>query len=183
MADMAGTYDFELRPGEPADIADSEEAHARARQFRDVVGHYASGIAVVTAYAEGRPVGLTCQTFSSVSLEPPLVSFLPARTSRSWPLMRRAGAFCVNVLASDQQAIAEVFASKGADKFAGVAWRPGRTGAPIIDGALAYIDCTVYAVHEAGDHNIVVGQVQDLAVLRDTDPLVYHRGGFTTTHP
>jgi 3-hydroxy-9,10-secoandrosta-1,3,5(10)-triene-9,17-dione monooxygenase reductase component len=183
MASMPGTYDFELRPGEPVDIADSVAARVRARYFRDVLGEFATGVVVVTASAGGRPVGMTCQTFSSVSLDPPLVCFLPAHTSRSWPLMREAGHFCVNVLAHDQTAVADIFASKGADKFAGVAWRPAESGAPILDGALAYVDCTLEAVHPAGDHDIVVGRVRALSSLREADPLLYHRGGFTTTRP
>ncbi|RJS47115.1 flavin reductase family protein [Nocardioides cavernaquae] len=180
---MPGTYDFELRPGEPVDISDSVSARVRARYFRDVVGEFATGVVIVTASADGRPVGMTCQTFSSVSLDPPLVCFLPAHTSRSWPLMREAGHFCVNVLAEDQADIAGVFASKGADKFADVLWRPAESGAPILDGALAYVDCTLEAVHPAGDHDIVVGRVRALSTLRAADPLLYHRGGFTTTRP
>lgn len=178
---MPGTYDFELRPGEPVDIADSVPARVRARYFREVMGEFATGVVIVTATAGGRPVGMTCQTFSSVSLDPPLVCFLPAHTSRSWPLMREAGHFCINVLAEDQAPVADVFASKGADKFAGVAWRPAESGAPIIDGSMAYVDCTLEAVHAAGDHDIVVGRVRALSTLRDAGPLLYHRGRFTGT--
>lgn len=173
---MPGTSDFELRPGEPVGIDDSAAARVRARYFREVMGEFATGVVVVTAYAEDRPVGMTCQTFSSVSLDPPLVSFIPALTSRSWPLMRDAGHFCINVLAGDQSEVATVFASKGADKFAGVEWRAAESGAPILAGALAYVDCTIEAVHPAGDHDIVIGRVRALSKLNDAAPLLYHRG-------
>jgi 3-hydroxy-9,10-secoandrosta-1,3,5(10)-triene-9,17-dione monooxygenase reductase component len=175
---MPGHPDFELRPGEPVDVADSVAARVRARYFREVMGEFATGVVIVTALASEGPVGMTCQTFSSVSLDPPLVSFIPARTSRSWPLMREAGHFCVNVLAAGQEELARVFASKGADKFAGVEWRPAESGAPILAGALAYVDCTIEAVHPSGDHDIVIGRVHALSSCSGDDPLLYHRGAF-----
>lgn len=175
---MPGHFDFELRPGEPVDIDDSVVARVRARYFREVMGEFATGVVVVTAMASDGPVGMTCQTFSSVSLDPPLVSFIPARTSRSWPLMREAGHFCVNVLAAGQDELATTFASKGADKFAGVDWRASETGAPVLVGTLAYVDCTIEAVHPAGDHDIVIGRVRALSTCSDGEPLLYHRGRF-----
>jgi 3-hydroxy-9,10-secoandrosta-1,3,5(10)-triene-9,17-dione monooxygenase reductase component len=177
-----GTFDFEFRPGESADIADTEEAQAAARRFRDVLGQFASGVAVVTSMAGGEPVGMTCQSFSSVSLDPPLVMFVPAKTSRAWPMMQRAGHFCVNFLAADQVEISNVMASKGADKFAGIPWSTSKTGSPLLKGILGYVDCTVHTVHEAGDHYIVVGRVQDMDVDDSApEPLVYHRGAYRTT--
>lgn len=175
---MPGHRDFELRPGEPVDIDDSVAAQVRARYFREVMGEFATGVVIVTAMASEGPVGMTCQTFSSVSLDPPLVSFIPARTSRSWPLMREAGHFCVNVLSAGQEELAGVFASKGADKFAGVDWRKAESGAPILLGALAYVDCRIEAVHAAGDHDIVIGRVRALSSCADGEPLLYHRGRF-----
>lgn len=175
---MPGTFDFELRPGEPTEIADSADSIGRAREFRDVMGWYASGVTIVTAQAGGQAVGLTCQTFSSVSLDPPLVSFMPAKTSRSWPLMHEAGHFCVNILRAGQEDLAMVFASKGADKFAGVGFRHGITGAPILDGTLGYVECAIEDVHEAGDHHIVVGRVLGLAGVDAGEPLLYFRGAF-----
>lgn len=175
---MPGHRDFELRPGEPVDIDDSVAAQVRARYFREVVGEFATGVVIVTAMASEGPVGMTCQTFSSVSLDPPLVSFIPARTSRSWPLMREAGHFCVNVLSAGQEELAGIFASKGADKFAGVDWRKAESGAPILLGALAYVDCTIEAVHPAGDHDIVIGRVRALSTCAEGEPLLYHRGRF-----
>jgi 3-hydroxy-9,10-secoandrosta-1,3,5(10)-triene-9,17-dione monooxygenase reductase component len=176
-----GTFDFEFRPGESADIADTAEAQAAARRFRDVLGRYCSGVTVVTSMSGGEPVGMTCQSFTSVSLDPPLVMFIPARTSRAWPLMQRAGHFCVNFLSADQAEISNVMASKGADKFAGIDWSPSKTGAPLLDGVIGYVDCTVHTVHEAGDHYIVVGKVQDMDLRPATgDPLLYFEGSYRT---
>ena len=117
----------------------------------------------------GQPVGMTCQSFSSVSLDPPLVLFCPAKTSRAWPLIQRAGYFCVNLLAADQAELSNVMASKGVDKFADVQLVAlGATGAPLLDGVLGYVDCTIHAVHEAGDHYVVIGRVLDLG-FEDAD--------------
>ena len=113
-------YDFQLRPGEDVVVdADDPEAVAAARRFRDVLGRFASGVTVVTAISGGAPVGLTCQSFSSVSLNPPLVMFIPAKTSRAWPMIQRSGRFCVNFLADGQAELSNQMASRGVDKFAG----------------------------------------------------------------
>lgn len=146
--------------------------------FRTVLGHFCSGITIVTAVDEGEPVGLTCQSFTSVSLDPPLVLFVPAKAASSWSRIKAAGHFCVNVLAEDQEELGRRFAIKGADKFAGVGWRPGPSGSPLIEGCLAFVDCDVEAVHDAGDHDIVVGRVLDLAVTSDGGPLLFFRGGY-----
>jgi len=168
-----GSFDFS------AVAADAHVAPEMARQFRDVLGRFASGVTVVTASTGGGPTGMTCQSFSSVSLEPPLVMFLPAKTSRAWPVMRTAGHFTVNLLASDQEALSNQFAAKGVDKFAGVAWEPApSTGAPRLEGALAWIDCTIHAVHEAGDHYVVLGRVQELVVGAATQPLIFYRSAY-----
>lgn len=152
------------------------------RAFRDVLGRFASGVTVITAVHDGAPVGLTCQSFSSVSLDPPLVLFVPSRTSRAWPLIRETGYFCVNLLASDQAWVSNIMASKGADKFAEVEWRPSsRTGSPVLAGTLGHIDCALEAVHEAGDHDVVVGRVLTLAGDAPGDPLLFYRGRYRTT--
>jgi 3-hydroxy-9,10-secoandrosta-1,3,5(10)-triene-9,17-dione monooxygenase reductase component len=180
-------FDFELRLGEHTPIpVDDPEAAARAREFRDVLGVFATGVTVVTSMSGDQPVGMTCQSFSSVSLDPPLVMFCPAKTSRAWPLMRQAGFFCVNFLSADQQHISNGMASKGNEKFHGVGWRPASTGAPLIEDVLGYVDCTIDRVHEAGDHYIVVGRVQQLSLgdgssdgpVSET-PLLFHRGAYT----
>lgn len=127
-------------------------------------------------------MGLTCQSFTSLSLDPPLVLFCPSRASRAWPLIARSGAFCVNVLAADQAAVSHVMASRGIDKFAEVPWKPSdRTGSPVLDGVLAHLDCTIEAVHEGGDHHVVIGRVHHLQVDRDDEGLLYFRGDYGST--
>ncbi|MGH3361826.1 MAG: flavin reductase family protein [Nocardioides sp.] len=176
-----GDFDFELRPGETIHVDTEEQARA-ARTFREVLGRFASGITVVTATATGEPVGMTCQSFMSVSLDPPLVLFSPAKTSRAWPRIQRAGKFCVNFLGADQEALSNTMASRGTDKFADIVWAPSAaTGSPLIDGILGYVDCTIHAVHEAGDHYVVLGRVQDLQVGVDGEPLLFYRGEYRTT--
>ena len=174
---------FGLRPGEEVEVpADDAAAVAAARRFRDVLSQFASGVTVVTAMSGGEPVGMTCQSFSSVSLEPPLVTFIPARTSRAWPLIQRSGKFCVNVLAADQDWLSNQMASRGADKFAGVDWVPTEaTGSPLLRGTIAHLDCSIHAVHEAGDHFIVIGRVLALETGDVDDPLLFFRGRYTTT--
>ncbi len=180
-------YDFQLRPGEDVAVdADDPEAVAAARTFRDVLGQFASGVTVVTAISGGAPVGLTCQSFSSVSLNPPLVVFIPAKTSRAWPQIQRSGRFCVNFLADGQADLSNQMASRGVDKFAGIPWTPSaETGSPILEGTLGYVDCQIHAVHEAGDHFVVIGRVLDLHLARSDSaagkPLLFFRGKYTST--
>lgn len=151
-----------------------------------MLGLFASGVTVVTSVSDGEPVGMTCQSFSSVSLEPPLVMFCPAKTSRAWPLMQRAGFFCVNFLAADQSDVSNAMATKGTDKYDGIDWQPAPTGAPLLDGVLGYVDCTVHSVHEAGDHYVVLGRVKELGFGPASEgaggrlPLLYYRGAYDT---
>lgn len=176
--------DFEFRPGEDVAVHDDPEARAAARRFRDVLSTFASGITVITTVSNGEPTGMTCQSFSSVSLDPPLVLFVPARSSRAWPVIQRTGRFCVNVLAADQEDISAQMATKGADKFADIGWRPAEvTGSPVIDGTLAHLDCTIHTVHEGGDHYVVVGRVEHLETTEgdESEPLLYFRGRYRTT--
>lgn len=178
--------DFEFRPGEDVIVHDDPEHVTAARRFRDVLGRFASGVTVVTGLSNDEPVGLTCQSFSSVSLEPPLVLFIPAKTSRAWPLIQRSGRFCVNFLAADQAELSNTMASRGLDKFADVKWTPSAaTGSPLLEGALAFVDCTIHQVHEAGDHYVVIGRVVDLSVDEDAaaEPLLFYRGQYRTTDP
>lgn len=178
-------YDFQLRPGEDIEIAaDDPEAMAAARRFRDVLGRFASGVTVVTTVSDGEPVGMTCQSFCSVSLEPPLVLFSPAKTSRAWPRIRQSGRFCVNLLSAGQAELSNQMASRGTDKFAGVGWKPSaETGSPVLDGVLGYVDCTVHAVYEAGDHYVVIGAVKDLWASAVPDPLLFFEGRYRRPEP
>lgn len=175
-----GDFDFELRPGEDVSVPpDDPDAITAARRFRDVLGRFATGVTVITATSEGEPVGMTCQSFSSVSLTPPLVLFCPAKTSRAWPLIRKSGKFAVNLLAHGQDDISNTMATKGIDKFAEVDWRPSTvTGSPLIAGTLAHIDCSIHAVHEAGDHYIVVGLVEQLEPGEADEPLLFSQGKY-----
>ncbi len=148
--------------------------------FRKVLGRFPTGVTIVTAMDDSRPVGLAVGSFTSVSLDPPLVAFLPTKSSASWAAVERSGFFCVNVVAADQQAVTGTFASKAEDKFAGVDWDPAPiTGSPRLAGCLAWMDCKVHAVHEGGDHWIVVGAVQEMDVEeRDVGPLLFYTGAY-----
>jgi 3-hydroxy-9,10-secoandrosta-1,3,5(10)-triene-9,17-dione monooxygenase reductase component len=165
-------------------VRDDERAPVDQGEFRRVLGNFASGVTVVTAPAadgEDGPAGFACQSFSSLSLDPPLVAFMVGRTSTSWPRIARAGVFCVNVLGAAQAGLCRAFAVSGADKFAGVAYDDAPvSGAPRLAGTLAWIDCTIHAVHTGGDHLIVVGRVHALGTGDDPDepPLLFHRGRF-----
>lgn len=149
------------------------------KRFRDILGRYPTGVTVVTAIGEdGRPAGLAVGSFTSVSLDPLLVAFLPDRNSSTFGKMRSAGSFCVNVLAADQEPVCRAFAAKGDDKFSGIEWKPAPSGAPRLADIIAWIDCDVHAIHEAGDHFIVIGRVRDLELVLDKAPLLFHRGGY-----
>jgi 3-hydroxy-9,10-secoandrosta-1,3,5(10)-triene-9,17-dione monooxygenase reductase component len=153
-------------------------------RFRQVLGHFCTGVTVITVCDSGGPAGFACQSFAAVSLVPPLVLFSPSRTSATWPRIARAGHFCANVLAADQRALARIFgtsAATGADKFAGVPWSPSPSGAPVLDGALTWVDCAVEAVHEAGDHYVVLGRVTGLGECGPGRPLLFYRGRYGVT--
>ena len=153
-------------------------SEVRAEDFRHVMGHVPTGVAVVTAMTRSGPVGLTVGTLTSVSLDPPLVGFLPARSSTTWPLIAPIGRFCVNVLSEDDGELCGKFARSGADKFEGVAWHASESGAPALDDALAWIDCTHEHIYPAGDHVIVLGRVQRMSVRAEGRPLVFCNGRF-----
>ena len=147
--------------------------------FRQAMANFCTGVTVVTGLNDGVPVGFTAQSFVSLSLEPPLIAVCPGKSSSSWPRIRAAGGFCINILAADQMAICQAMAKSGADKFADIDWRSGDTGAPIIAGCLAYVDCLLHAEHVAGDHLIAVGEVKDFSLVKgDESPLLYFRSGF-----
>ncbi len=149
-------------------------------RFRQVLGHFPTGVTVITAgTSRDDRVGLAIGSFFSVSLEPPLVGFCAGHGSSSWPRIREAGRFCVNVLAGDQEDVSRAFASKLPDKFDGLGFKPAPfSGAPLLEGVLAWMDCELDAVHAAGDHDVVVARVHDLSVGREGGPLVFFRGGY-----
>jgi 3-hydroxy-9,10-secoandrosta-1,3,5(10)-triene-9,17-dione monooxygenase reductase component len=147
--------------------------------YRQVLGHFPTGVTVVTGILDGEPVGFTIGSFTSVSLDPPLVGFLPMVDSDRWQKIRESGAFCVNVLSHAHDDLCWRFAKSSIEQpFDGVDWTPApATGSPIIDGAIAWMDCTITEVVDAGDHHFVMGLINDLAhVDDDPQPLLFFRG-------
>jgi len=153
-----------------------------AERFRQVLGHFCTGVTVITSVdSDGIPAGFACQAFAALSLDPPLVLFCPSRSSATWPRIARAGHFCANVLTAGQRELARVFGTAGADKFAGVAWSPSASGAPVLAGVLTWVGCEVEAVHEAGDHHVVLGRVTELGPCDTGQPLLFYRGRYGVT--
>ena len=152
--------------------------------FRRVLGHYPTGVSLVTALdGEGAPLGMVVGSFTSVSMDPALVAYFATVTSRSYAQIRAAGRFCVNVLAADQEPLSRTFASRGSDKFAGLTWHAAPSGSPILDDAVAWIDCETEVVHSAGDHDIVIGRVLDLDVAAPRPSLLFFQGGYGSFSP
>jgi len=143
--------------------------------YRQVLGHFPTGVVIV---ASPGPVGTAIGSFFSISIEPSLVGFCIGKTSSTWPAIRETGVFCVSVLAEDQEAVCRAFAKSGADKFAGLGYTSASSGSPKINDAIAFIDCDIDAVHEAGDHDICVGRIRELKVEREEGPLLFYRGGY-----
>jgi len=149
-------------------------------RFREALGHYASGITVITARLEGEPIGFTCQSFHAVSMDPPLVSFNVMQSSGSYPKIRQAGRFAVNILSDEQKAISNQFARRGTDKWRDVEWQTSPLGSPVLTGSLHWLDCEIYAEHVAGDHLIVIGEVRalNLQEAAGMQPLLYFKGQY-----
>lgn len=149
------------------------------RVFREVLGHYPTGVVVVAGIVDGEPIGMVVGTFSSVSLEPPLVSFMPMKTSDSYATLGRISqAVCISVLAHDQIALCRTLASKAPDKWSTVDWSPDRHGSPRIAGAVAHISGHISQEFDAGDHFITLCSVDDLEVVRPVTPLLFFQGGY-----
>lgn len=147
--------------------------------FRKVLGSYPTGVCVVTALDSGlKPAGMVVGSFTSVSLDPPLVGFFPDKKSTSWPLIEAAGHFCVNVMGSDQQDVCRAVGAKGEEKFVGVEYTVSEHNLPIIANSLACIECKLHSVTEAGDHWFVLGHVLRMESVRDEDPMLFHRGRY-----
>lgn len=149
------------------------------RAFRNALGCFPTGVAVITTCADNTPVGLTCNSFSSVSLDPPLVLWSLRANSKSLPAFRAARSFVINILGDDQDDLSARFASSAVeDKFAGVSWTLGLHEMPVINGCLANFECTTFAEHVAGDHVVFIGQVERFSQTRQDDPLVFYRGAY-----
>jgi len=142
------------------------------------MGRFCTGVTLITSQDQEGPIGFACQSLQSLSLEPPMVSFAPARTSTSWPRIRDTGRFAVNILTAEQGDLCAQFAKSGGNKFAGISWTSSGLGCPLIDDVHAWLDCTVVDEFEAGDHTLVLGRVNELHADDSNDPLVYYRGGF-----
>jgi flavin reductase (DIM6/NTAB) family NADH-FMN oxidoreductase RutF len=147
--------------------------------FRHVLGHLPTGVTVVTANAADGPTGMAANSVTSVSLDPPLILLCPAKSSSTWPAIRDAGRFCVNILAGHHEEITRQFARKDTDRFQGVA-RHERSGGPGLDDAVAWIECEIHAEHDAGDHTIVVATVLAIEAAEAAVPLVFFRGRYGT---
>jgi 3-hydroxy-9,10-secoandrosta-1,3,5(10)-triene-9,17-dione monooxygenase reductase component len=165
----------------------SEHSHPEidAAAYRHVMGHFPSGVTIITAVDpdDSEPVGLAASSFTSVSMDPPLVLFCAGSHSSSWPRIKRAGSYCVNIVGADHEWISRQFSSKVPDKFADVTWRTEATGAPVLDDAHAWIDCVIHEQVAAGDHVIVVGRVIALGAAEAGGPLAYYRGGYGAFSP
>lgn len=149
-------------------------------RFREVLGLYPTGVVAVTAMEPGGPVGMILGSFGSVSLDPPLVSFMPGKDSASWARLRGLSAYCINVLGQHQADLCRALSSKRPDKFDGVAWSPSPFGAPALAGSIARIDCRRAQVLDAGDHHIVLCRVLALEPGQPGAPLLFHRGALGT---
>ncbi len=149
-----------------------------AAEFRSVMGLFATGVTIVTAMDGDTPVGVAANSFTSVSLDPPLVLFCVARTSTTWPSIERARKFAVNILGEHQEELSNLFALKGADRFGQTRWHRGVGGSPVLQDCIAYIDCEFWAEYDGGDHTIVVGKVLDLGIMREASPLIFFRGQY-----
>ena len=149
------------------------------RAFRTSMGHFCTGVVIATGCLDGEPAGFAAQSFSSLSLDPPLVALCPGKTSTSWPKLRDSGSFCINILAAHQKPVCDVFAQTGIDKFASLDWEAGTTGSPVLAEVIAYIDCELEAEYDAGDHTIAVGRVRDFKIFNaESAPLLFFRGGY-----
>ena len=147
--------------------------------FRHVLGHVPTGVVVVTALdAGGKPIGMTIGSFTSVSLDPPLVAFLPTSRSRTFAALQQAQAMVINVLGADQEDVCRRFATAGEDRFSGIGWRPASSGAPILDGVVAWIHAELVESHPAGDHVIALCAVRELAIGSTDLPLLFFQGGY-----
>jgi flavin reductase (DIM6/NTAB) family NADH-FMN oxidoreductase RutF len=147
-------------------------------ELRRVMGHFATGVTIITTVSkDGVPFGLTANAFTSVSLDPPLLLISVDKKAESYPHFEQSKVFTVNILSDEQEGLSRKFAVSGGDKFQGVAYRMGANGVPILDGALAYLECKVYAVYDGGDHTLFLGEI-DEAETREVKPLVFYRGGY-----
>ena len=169
---------------DPANELSSDSSAIDPRDFRSALGTYATGVTIITAVgANGKPYGLTCNSFASVSLNPPLVLWSLSRQAGSMAAFERGSHYAINILAADQHALAVRFAAKDVDRFDGVAFRLGASGVPLLDGAAAVFECFNRSRYEEGDHVIFVGEVERCERREGAQPLIFHGGRYFTELP
>lgn len=163
----------------PTAISTNDDPAEMTQAMRSVMGNFCTGVAVIAAQTEHGPVGMTVQSFVSISMEPPLVMFSPQKSSKTWEILQHADHFCANILPRERPELPMHFAKTAMhERFDTIDWRPGKTGAPVLDDALAFAECSVENVIEAGDHYIVLGRVLDLGEKEAGEPLLFFKGGF-----
>jgi len=180
----AGNDEPALRLAQADSDREDEAMTMNPADFRAAMSHHPTAVCVITTTtSEGKAVGMTVGTFTSVSLDPPLVGFFPDKKSTSWPRIAQTGRFCVNLLADNQEDVCRTFAGRGPDKFADVVHRFSEHGLPLVDGAVAYIECSIHSVAEAGDHYLVLGEVDAMTVGTSASPLIFHKGTYAQVAP
>lgn len=156
-----------------------------SRAFRTAMGQFCTGVTVITSLdSEGKPSGFACQSFTALSLDPPLIVFCPQKTSRTWPVIEANGKFVVNVLSNRQEDVSATFGAPGSDKFKNIEWDPSPAGLPVLRNNLTWVECSVDSVSEGGDHWVVIGRALTLGEVVQDKPLLFYRGGYLSTeHP
>ncbi|MGW0555407.1 flavin reductase family protein [Streptomyces sp. NPDC002926] len=148
------------------------------RSFRDVLGCFSTGVVLVTAESDGGPVGMAVNSFTSVSLDPPLIAFCAALTSTTWPAIRATGGFAVSILSDTHEEICRTFSAPDADRFAGRDWARTPAGRPVTADGLGWLDCRIRTVQVAGDHHLVIAEAEDWSLGADARPLIFQGGRF-----
>ncbi|MER5310199.1 flavin reductase family protein [Streptomyces sp. NPDC002773] len=150
------------------------------RSFRDVLGCFGTGVVLVTAESDRGPVGMAVNSFTSVSLDPPLIAFCAALTSTTWPAVRATGGFAITILSDTQEEVCRTFAARGADRFAVGEWARSAAGHPVAADGLGWLDCRIRSVQVAGDHELVIAEAVDWTVGADARPLIFHSGRYAS---
>lgn len=150
------------------------------RSFRDVLGCFSTGVVLVTAEHDGAPVGMAVNSFTSVSLDPPLIAFCVALTSTTWPLIRATGGFAITILSDTQEEVCRVFSAHGADRFANGEWDRTPAGRAVTADGLGWLDCRIRTVQVEGDHELVIAEALDWSIGVRAKPLIFHSGRFAS---
>ena len=157
----------------------SADTDTAQRSFRDVLGRFTTGVVLVTARTATGPAGMAANSFTSVSLNPPLIALCAARTSTTWPSIRATGAFAVTILGDDHEDLCRTFAAPGTDRFAGRDWAHTPAGHPLLPDGLGWLDCEIDTIHHTGDHELVIARATRWSTVGDRGPLIFHSGRYT----